>query len=78
METIGSYEAKTHWAAILKRVSLGQEIVITKRGIPVAKLIPENGGDRSAKEIADELKKLRRDTTLGALNWKDLRDEGRA
>ena len=78
METIGSYEAKTHWAAILKRVSLGQEIVITKRGIPVAKLIPENGGDHSAKEIAAELKKLRRDTTLGALNWKDLRDEGRA
>lgn len=78
METIGSYEAKTHWAAILKRVSLGQEIVITKRGVPVAKLIPENGRDRSEKEIADQLKKLRRNTTLGALNWKNLRDEGRA
>lgn len=40
MVAIGSFEAKTHLARFLERAQEGEEIVITKHGKPVAKLIP--------------------------------------
>ena len=36
------HEAKTHFSKLLHRVALGEEIVICKGGIPVAKLVPAN------------------------------------
>ncbi len=78
METIGSYEAKTHWAAVMRQVMAGQEITITKRGIPVARLIPEPGQPALLQNTADELKALRKGICLDGNNWKDMRDEGRA
>ena len=42
METVGSFEAKTHLARLLERVARGEQIVITKRGKPVAMLVPPN------------------------------------
>ena len=79
METVGSYEAKTHWSAILDRVAGGQEIVITKRGKPVARLIPEiPENDDEIERAIKNLKLLREGTSLQGLSWKALRDEGRA
>jgi prevent-host-death family protein len=40
MTSIGSYEAKTHLPELLDRVAGGETIVITKRGKPVAMLVP--------------------------------------
>ena len=40
MLTVGSYEAKTHLARLLDQVAQGEEITITKRGKPVARLVP--------------------------------------
>lgn len=40
MRTVGSYEAKTHLARLLDQVAQGEEITITKRGKPVARLVP--------------------------------------
>lgn len=40
METIGAFEAKTHLSQLLERVEKGEEIVITRRGRPVARLVP--------------------------------------
>ena len=78
MEIIKSHEAKTHWSALLRRVASGEEVIITKRGIRVARLVPEPGLDSDPHKIAQKLKALRQKTRLGRLNWKDLRDEGRA
>ena len=39
-ETIGSFEAKTHFAAILEKAQQGTVFVVTKRGHPVAELRP--------------------------------------
>ena len=36
MTTIGAFEAKTHLAELLVRVEHGEEILITRRGRPVA------------------------------------------
>lgn len=42
METVGSFEAKTHLSRLLVQVAQGEEIVITKHGKPVAKLSIED------------------------------------
>lgn len=37
---INIHEAKTHFSKLLLRVMAGEEIVIAKAGVPVARLIP--------------------------------------
>ena len=78
MATIGAFEAKTHFSALLERAQRGEQIVITKRGKPVARLVPV--ATASAGKVSDamaKLRELRKDTTLGGLSWKELRDAGR-
>ncbi len=40
MDTVGAYEAKTHLAHLLDRVARGETLTITRRGHPVARLVP--------------------------------------
>ena len=40
METVNIHQAKTNLSRLLARVELGEEIVISNRGVPVAKLVP--------------------------------------
>ena len=40
MMKVNVYEAKTHFSELLRRVAVGEEITITKRGVPVARLVP--------------------------------------
>jgi prevent-host-death family protein len=40
MEAINIHQDKTNFSRLLSRVELGEEIVISNRGIPVAKLVP--------------------------------------
>jgi prevent-host-death family protein len=75
---VGAFEAKTHLSALLERVAQGEEVVITKHGRPVARLVPAAAADReSVDAIIARIKALRVGQTLGGLSWKDLRDEGR-
>jgi prevent-host-death family protein len=39
MITVGVFEAKTHLSSLLDRVAEGEEVVITKHGKPVARLV---------------------------------------
>jgi prevent-host-death family protein len=41
MARIGMHEAKTQLSKLVERVEAGEEIVITRRGEPAARLIPE-------------------------------------
>jgi prevent-host-death family protein len=78
MTTIGALEAKTHLSELLDRAARGEEIVITKHGKPVARLVGAESFDRKrAHEAYEKLIELRKGTTLGGLSWKALRDEGR-
>jgi prevent-host-death family protein len=38
--TVGAYEAKTHLSALLDRVERGETVTITRKGRPVARLVP--------------------------------------
>ncbi|GIK97597.1 MAG: antitoxin [Alphaproteobacteria bacterium] len=78
MITVGAFEAKTHLSTLLDRVAAGEEVVITKHGKPVARLVSAEKVDRQrAQDAFDKLKLLRKKTTLGGLSWKSLRDQGR-
>jgi prevent-host-death family protein len=78
MITVGAFEAKTHLSALLDRVAAGEEVVITKHGKPIARLVSAAQADRArVNEAFEKLKTLRKGTTLGGLPWKALRDEGR-
>jgi len=40
METVNIHQAKTHLSRLLSRVELGEEIIISNLGVPIAKLVP--------------------------------------
>jgi len=40
METINIHQAKTQFSRLIERVNAGEEIVITRAGRPVARLVP--------------------------------------
>lgn len=50
--SVGAYEAKTHLAELLDRVQRGEQIVITRHGKPIARLIPEGQPDLAAAHAA--------------------------
>jgi prevent-host-death family protein len=78
MIRIGAFEAKTHFSRLLEQVAGGEEVVITRYGKPIARLVAAEKIERDqAREAFEKLKALRRGTTLGGLSWKALRDEGR-
>ena len=78
MITVGAFEAKTHLSTLLERVSRGEEVLITRHGKAVARLVPAAVADRAhIDETIAKLKAARTGVTLGGLNWKALRDEGR-
>ena len=39
-KTVGAYEARTHLSALLRYVAKGHEVIITRHGKPIAKLVP--------------------------------------
>jgi prevent-host-death family protein len=75
MSEIGAFEAKNSLSALLDRVEQGEEIVITRHGRPVARLVPTNGGvDRSQAQAA--LRRMRDRAVqagLGAFDWDTLK-----
>lgn len=79
MTAIGSYEAKTHLPELLKRVTRGEKILITKRGVPVALLTqPPQAVGRDVREVIQQMKELRRGNRLGQdLSIRELIEEGR-
>ena len=78
MIKIGACEARTHLSSLLDKVAQGEDVLITRRGVPVARLIPARQAQRAKTESAiNELRALRAGMKLRRLDWKELRDEGR-
>jgi prevent-host-death family protein len=77
--TIGAFEAKTKLGELLERVSQGGAFTITKHDRPVARLIGYQQDLASRREEAAEaLRAQRRRYTLGGVDARALREEGRA
>ncbi|RLD99371.1 MAG: type II toxin-antitoxin system prevent-host-death family antitoxin [Aquificota bacterium] len=75
MDRIGAYEAKTRFSSLLEEVAKGKKVLITKRGKPVAQLVPVESRDldETIKEILD----FRRKHSLKGLSLKEMIEEGR-
>jgi len=78
MQTVGSYEAKTHLPALLDRVAQGEQITITRHGVPVAVLAPPPGaGKTDVSETIRNILESRKKRRLGGLSIRKMREEGR-
>lgn len=78
METIGAYEAKTHLSKLHERVIKGEQITITKHGVPVAILQPPLFLKKpEPKKVIAELRKFREKNTLKGFSIRDMIEEGR-
>jgi prevent-host-death family protein len=73
MVEVGVHEAKTHLSRLLTRVAAGEDVVITRSGRPVARLVPVErtgrrrlGMDRGRIVIADDFDAPLPDDTLAA------------
>lgn len=78
MKTVGAFDAKTHLNALLKRVSQGETIRITLRGVPIAKLVPDSDGDKSnPSDLVRDIRAVRKGAALGKITIRELIDEGR-
>ena len=63
---------------LLRQVSRGETIRITRRGIPVAKLVPiESEEKKDIARTVRELREIRKGLGLGGLTIRELIDEGR-
>lgn len=58
---VNVHDAKTHLSRLLRRVAAGEEIVIARAGVPVARLVPVTGRperrfgiDRGLFEVPDD------------------------
>ena len=78
MENIGAYEAKTHLPKLLARVMKGEQITITKHGVPVAILSPPDSHNIvDTKSVIAELQNFREKHSLKGLSIQDMIKEGR-
>jgi prevent-host-death family protein len=79
MREIGAFEAKNRLGQLLDLVEQGEEVVITRHGKAVARLVPPKRGfsREEAREAAQRIREMSRGVTLGGLRLKELIDEGR-
>jgi prevent-host-death family protein len=74
---IDEFEAMNGLRALLDRVELGEVLVITRHGKPIARLVPESGQfDRSQASAANQRIRTRaRDIKAGAPDWHALKGD---
>jgi len=82
MKEVGVLEAKTHLSALLDEVSAGAEVVITRHGKPIARLVPSERQPRDRRAAAAAIRALRDELerkygTFSDLDWKAAVNEGR-
>jgi prevent-host-death family protein len=78
MQSVGSYEAKTHLPALLDRVAKGEEITITRHGVPIAVLAPVPGSKKgNVKETIQAILEFREGRRLNGLSVREMIEEGR-
>lgn len=82
---VGSFEAKTHLSKLITEAMKGNDIIITKHGKRVVKLIAYDKSEpvNSIQEAIDNIKNLRKGVYLNPpgtkkkVTIKELIDEGR-
>jgi prevent-host-death family protein len=82
MNEVGLFDAKNKLSALVQKAERGEEIIITRRGRPVAKLGPlaPKHDVEKAREAMRRIRELAKKMNLGPFDWeewKKYRDTGR-
>jgi prevent-host-death family protein len=81
METVGTFEARNRLSELLDKVERGEEVVITRHGKPVARLVPAAEAEEAQRaerlRNLNEFREAAAEFTLDGVSWKELRDGGR-
>ena len=78
MERIGIHEARARLSELIERVQSGEEVVLTRRGKPVARLVPARAGKRRSRAAAvTRIRALARKLDIRGVDVRELIEEGR-
>jgi prevent-host-death family protein len=87
MQTVPVHQAKDRFSSLLQAVEEGEEIVITRHGKKIARIVKETEAapseaekERIRREAIAELKAFQakvKPAVQGYSDWKSLRDAGR-
>ena len=80
MITVGFFEGRNRWSELVARAARGEEIVITRRGEQVTRLMPLRVADPlgQARTLAARIRKSRSGQTLGGgVSTRDMIEERR-
>ena len=79
-QLVGAFEAKTHFSSIIEKAEQGADFIVTRRGKPVAKIIPFRQEPEMTRQEAFaqlmEMRKLYRGKP-GSFNVREAIEEGR-
>jgi prevent-host-death family protein len=78
----GAFEAKNKLSELLNRVERGERVVITRRGKPVAELVPAAFAEAQRERSRQAMRRIREraEKSGGKFDWEEwkaFRDEGR-
>ena len=76
MATVTLVEAKTHLSKLLDKVESGQEVVITRHGRAVARLLPVSRPKQPVRSLAAFRARMPRLRKPSAVLLREMRDEG--
>lgn len=84
MRQFSAFEAKNKFGTLLDLVEQGEEVVVTRHGKPVARLVAESSFSKKrtpkeAKKLIEEFRQMAKGMSRGKFDWnewKSYRDEG--
>ncbi len=87
MQTVSVHQAKDRFSALLQAVEAGEEVVITRHGKKIARIVhetdeqpAESERERRRQEALAQLREFQsrvKPAVPGYSDWKSLRDAGR-
>jgi len=78
MTKINLSEAKAHFSSIIDKVASGDEIIITRHGHPLAKIIPiQSSPAKDIKTVFENIASIRRSTKTDGSTINELKNIGR-
>lgn len=78
MERIGIYDARSKLSELIERVQSGEEVVLTRHGQPVARLVPEKRRRKGSGAAAvARIRALARRLNIRDVDVRKLIEEGR-
>lgn len=82
MREFGAFEAKNKLSQLLDCVERGEEVVITRHGKVIARLVPDRPGQdpERARAAANRIRDRAKQLAFGAFDWEEwkrYRDEDR-